>query len=301
MHGPQIALKVDVDTHQGLASGVPRLARMLEAEGVAASFFIAMGPDNSGRAVMRLLRNPGFLEKMRRTKAVQMYGWRTVLSGTLLPARAIALALPSSVRALRSAGFEVGVHGWDHVRWQDEIDALGEEEIRVELSEAFEAYRAIFREDAMSFAAPGWRISPLALKILDSLELSYHSNTRGRTPFRCRVDGEILNTPEIPTTLPTLDEVMGRADLPDAERVLEFYLAQFAADRLNVHTVHAETEGMSQLENFGKLIRALKDRGARFLRMDAVAATLRASELPVCEVVRETLLGRSGWISAQAA
>ncbi len=297
----EVALKVDVDTHQGLATGVPRLARMLGAQGVSASFFIAMGPDNSGRAVIRLLRNPGFLEKMRRTRAVQMYGWRTVLSGTLLPPRPIALALPTVVRGLKSANFEVGVHGWDHVRWQDDIDALGEEGIRVELSEAFEAYRAIFREDAMSFAAPGWRINAVALKFLDAVELSYHSNTRGRTPYRCRVDGEVLNTPEIPTTLPTLDEVIGREDLPDAGKVLEFYLEQFAPDRLNVHTVHAETEGISQLDNFASLIRALKDRGAKFVRLDAVAASLRASELPVCEVVRETLPGRSGWVAAQSA
>ena len=258
----EVALKIDVDTHQGLEVGVPRLARMLTAEGLAASFYVAMGPDNSGRAVVRVLRNPGFLKKMRRTKAVRMYGLRTVLSGTLLPARPIALALPNVVRSLGRAGFEVGVHGWDHVRWQDGIDRLGEAGIRAELNDAFEAYRAIFRERPRSFAAPGWRTNAIALKLLDSMGLSYRSDTRGRTPFRCRVEGEILGAaPEIPTTLPTLDEVMGR-ELPNAAAVLEFYLTQFESDRLNVHTVHAETEGMAQLESFTNLIRALKARGA---------------------------------------
>jgi undecaprenyl phosphate-alpha-L-ara4FN deformylase len=257
----EIALKIDVDTHQGLEVGVPRLARMLAAEGVAASFFIAMGPDNSGRAVVRVLRNRGFLKKMRRTRAVRMYGLRTVLSGTLLPARPIALALPDVVRGLKRAGFEVGVHGWDHVRWQDGIDKLGEAGIRAELGEAFEAYRAIFRQRARSFAAPGWRTNAIALQVLDSMKLSYRSDTRGRTPFRCRVGGQVLGTPEIPTTLPTLDEVMGRADLPNAAAVLEFYLTQFNAGRLNVHTVHAETEGMAELESFTRLVRAEGSRG----------------------------------------
>ena len=64
----EIALKVDVDTHRGLGEGVPRLAAMLREKGVTASFFIAMGPDNSGKAAMRALRNPGFLSKMRRTQ-----------------------------------------------------------------------------------------------------------------------------------------------------------------------------------------------------------------------------------------
>src|SRR5262249_2079297 len=159
----EVALKIDVDTHQGLRDGVPRLARMLVAEGVAASFYIAMGPDNSGRAVVRVLRNPGFLKKMRRTKAIRMYGLRTVTSGALLAARPLALAFPNLVRGLKRSGFEVGVHGWDHVRWQDGIDGLGDVGIRAELGEAFEAYRAIFRERARSFAAPGWRTSAIAL------------------------------------------------------------------------------------------------------------------------------------------
>jgi undecaprenyl phosphate-alpha-L-ara4FN deformylase len=299
VNGLEIALKIDVDTHQGLETGVPRLARILAAEGVAASFFIAMGPDNSGRAVVRVLRNPGFLKKMRRTRAVSMYGLRTVLSGTLLPSRPVALALPDVVRGLKRTGFEVGVHGWDHVRWQDGIDKLGEAGIRAELGDAFEAYRAIFREKARSFAAPGWRTNAIALKALDSMELSYRSDTRGRTPFRCRVGGEILRTPEIPTTLPTLDEVMGREDLPNAAAVQEFYLAQFNADRLNVHTVHAETEGIAELGSFTYLVRALKERGAKFVRLDEVAERLGNAELPVCEVVRATLPGRAGWVAAQ--
>jgi undecaprenyl phosphate-alpha-L-ara4FN deformylase len=299
VNGLEVALKIDVDTHQGLEVGVPRLARMLAAEGVAASFYIAMGPDNSGRAVVRVLRNPGFLKKMRRTKAVRMYGLRTVLSGTLLRARPTALALPDVVRDLARAGFEVGVHGWDHVRWQDGIDKLGDAGIRAELGEAFEAYRAIFRARALGFAAPGWRTNAVALKLLDTMGLNYRSDTRGRTPFRCRVDGKILDTLEIPTTLPTLDEVMGRKDLPDAAAVLEFYLSQIDADRLNVHTVHAETEGMAELENFTNLIRALKARGAKFVQLGTVAARLGRMELPVCEVVRATLPGRAGWIAAQ--
>src|ERR1700733_1899299 len=121
----EIALKVDVDTHRGLGEGVPRLAAMLKEKGVSATFFIAMGPDNSGKAVMRALKNRGFLTKMRRTNAVAMYGLRTVLSGTLLPARQIALSFPQVVSDLADDGFEVGVHGYDHVRWQDHLDSLG--------------------------------------------------------------------------------------------------------------------------------------------------------------------------------
>jgi undecaprenyl phosphate-alpha-L-ara4FN deformylase len=292
-----VALKVDVDTHQGMGEGVPHLLRALTETGVTATFFIAMGPDNSGRAIMRVLRNPGFLKKMRRTRAVAMYGLRTVLSGTLLPARPIALAFPDLMRQLARAGFEVGVHGYDHVLWQDRLDEIGDD-IRREIEEAFEAFRAVMGERSRCFAAPGWRTSSAALRALDAIGLEYRSDTRGRSPYRCAIGSEIFATPEIPTTLPTMDEVMG-PDLPDREAIVRFYLDRISSTALNVHTIHAETEGLGQIETFVALIHALKERGARFVRLREVATTLDRSALPVCEVVRATLPGRAGWISAQ--
>ncbi|MBF6568846.1 MAG: 4-deoxy-4-formamido-L-arabinose-phosphoundecaprenol deformylase [Candidatus Binataceae bacterium] len=296
----EIALKIDVDTHRGLEEGVPRMARALASAGVTASFYIAMGPDNSGRALMRVFKNRGFAGKMMRTRAVSMYGLRTILSGTLLPSRPIALALPGIVRSLADAGFEVGVHGYDHVRWQDRIDDLDEAEIRSELEEAFEAYRAIFRESPRGFAAPGWRTNAIAMKLLDRMGLLYRSDTRGTAPYRCCIEGATFDTPEIPTTLPTLDEVLNRPGLDDTASIVRFYMDRMSPESLNVHTVHAETEGMQQLDCFVALVRAASERGARFVRLADFAAGLKRDELPRGEVIRTTLEGRAGWISAQA-
>src|SRR2546428_12766822 len=114
----RIALKVDVDTHDGLARGVPAIAELLARCGVSASFFIACGPDRMGRRIARLL-DPRFGAKLLRTRAVAVYGWRTLLSGTLLPSRPVATAFPDALRRLAAAGHEVAVHGYDHARWQD--------------------------------------------------------------------------------------------------------------------------------------------------------------------------------------
>lgn len=297
----QVALKIDVDTHEGLKTGVPAMAAMLGREGVTASFFVAMGPDNSGKAIRRVVTNRGFLSKMFRTQAVSMYGWRTILSGTLLKARPVGMAFPNLLRDLMAQGFEVGVHGYDHVRWQDRIDDLGEQGLDHELHDAFEVYRAIFAQEPRGWAAPGWRTNAIAMRRLDRVGLLYRSDTRGREPFRAQVDGEILSTPEIPTTLPTLDEVLGREKLPDAAAIARFYCKQMSADRLNVHTVHAETEGMGQLESFTMLVRELKQAGAEFLRLDAVSSHLDRESLPICPVVRGNLPGRSGWVATQGA
>ena len=295
----QVALKIDVDTHEGLKTGVPAMAAMLGRESVTASFYVAMGNDNSGKAIRRIITNRGFLIKMFRTRAVSMYGWRTILSGTLLKARPVAMAFPNLLRDLADRGFEVGVHGYDHVRWQDRIDELGEPGIAQELADAFEVYRAIFAAHARGYAAPGWRANAISMRLVDRAGLLYHSDTRGSAPFLPQVDGKVLSTPEIPTTLPTLDEVLGRERLPNAAAVARFYLDRMDPARLNVHTVHAETEGIGQLESFTTLIRGLKDTGAEFVRLDTAAARLDRESLPICPVVRATLPGRSGWIAAQ--
>jgi hypothetical protein len=92
---------------------------------------------------------------------------------------------------------------------------------------------------------------------------------------------------------------MGRRDLSDTTALKNFYLGLCKTDALNVHTIHAETEGMGQLESFTALVRALKGRGARFVQLREVASRLDRAELPACQVVRSTLPGRAGWISAQ--
>jgi undecaprenyl phosphate-alpha-L-ara4FN deformylase len=295
----QIALKIDVDTHEGLKTGVPAMARMLRNEGVAASFFVAMGPDNSGKALRRAITNRGFITKMFRTRAVSMYGWRTILSGTLLKARPVAMAFADLLRELDAQGFEVGVHGYDHVRWQDRIDQLGQAGLEQEINDAFEVYRAIFAQEPRAWAAPGWRTNDAAMRLLDRAGTLYRSDTRGTAPFRPQVDGQLLSTPEIPTTLPTLDEVLGRENLPNAEAIARFYTDRMNAEQVNVHTVHAETEGIGQLESFTLLVRALKQLDAEFLRMDAVAAHLDREALPACPVERGHLPGRSGWVATQ--
>ncbi|MEN6509620.1 MAG: 4-deoxy-4-formamido-L-arabinose-phosphoundecaprenol deformylase, partial [Smithella sp.] len=89
-----LGLKIDVDTYWGMRNGVPRLLRTLKDFHVQGTFFLSIGPDNSGRAVLQLIKNPRFLKKMMRTKAASLYGWKTAFYGTLLPAPMIALSLP---------------------------------------------------------------------------------------------------------------------------------------------------------------------------------------------------------------
>ena len=116
----KLALKIDVDTYRGTRVGVPRLVEMLKKHGAGATFLFSLGPDHTGRAITRVFR-PGFMKKVSRTSVLEHYGLRTLLYGTVLPGPDIGLRCADLMRGVRDAGYEVGIHTWDHVRWQDRV------------------------------------------------------------------------------------------------------------------------------------------------------------------------------------
>jgi hypothetical protein len=205
----KVALKIDVDTRSGLDEGVPRLVETLERLQARATFFLSFGPDLLGSCHLQCVSPEGFLKKMLRTRAPSLYGWRTILSGTLLPARLIAIARPELVLEVQQRGHEVGVHAWNHRRWQDELDHLPLSEVRHELKRACEAYQSILGRQPHRTAAPSWRANAHSLTVQDELDLLYSSDCRSGEPFYPRVDGVSFKTLQIPSTLPCPEETDG--------------------------------------------------------------------------------------------
>ncbi len=300
-HVTEVAIKVDVDTHDGARVGIPRLAGIFREAGIAASFFVSMGPDRSGRAILRVLTRKGFLRKMLRTRAASTYGWRTVLSGTLLPSRPIGSAFPELLRSLAAEGHEVGPHGWDHVRWHDRLHRMDEREAREEFEKGLRAVEAVLGRLPEGSAAPGWQCTPASLAVQDALRLFYHSDTRGTEPFVPVAGRRTFRALEIPTTLPTLDEVMG-TDAAAREGLVPFFDRRLLEGRLNVLTVHTETEGMGHAAFLEELLGRWRSRGTRFVRLLDVAARLvapGAEPLPRAEVVWGEIEGRAGRVAMQ--
>jgi len=290
-----LAVKVDVCTHAGMRDGVPALMRLFDDLGIRASFFVCLGPDHSGRAIRRIFR-PGFLGKMLRTNAVGTYGWRTLLYGTLLPGPQIARSFPETVRALVRDGHEVGMHGYDHVYWQDQLPTLTAAAVGAELARARATFTEIIGTPPHAFGAPGWQCTPVSFACEDAAGLAYHSDTRGTAPFIPEMDGRRFRTLDIPTTLPTLDEAYGREGTSAAE-LTSFYMRQLQPG-LNVYTAHAEMEGVRQLPLLRDFLSALRGQ-ATHLRLIDVAA--RLGTVPVARVVPGPIAGRAGTVAWQEA
>jgi undecaprenyl phosphate-alpha-L-ara4FN deformylase len=291
--GVRVALKIDVDTFRGTRDGVPALLEDLAAAGVKASFFFTLGPDNSGRAVLRVFRKRGFLAKMLRTNAARMYGWRTALYGTLLPAPEIGRRCRATLEAVQAAGHEVGLHAWDHVTWQDRLDRMGRPAVEAQLDRGIAAFEEIFGARPRGFAAPAWFCTGEAFAALDARGFDYLSVSRGRTvPFYPRVAGRALATLEVPTTLPTLDEELGRDGI-SPDNYVSRLVARYRPGRHEVLTVHAETEGLAYRHLFQDLLRRHREIGVATGTVGELAAEARAAARPG-EIGYGEVAGRAG-------
>lgn len=291
----QLALRVDVDTWLGLREGVPRLLELFNRYSIRASFFVTFGPDRSGRALKRLIR-PSFIAKMWRTNPFKLYGFKTLLAGTLLPSKLVGEGEPALLKDIVAEGHELGIHGYDHVRWQDGVEGMDESDIEAEFSKALGAYERILGERPVSSAAPGWRCTPLSLAAQDRFAFLYASDVRGSSAFLPVDNGLCFSTLQLPTTLPTLDELLGRrSDINE-------YLLSCLKDEFNSHTIHAEVEGRSYASLFESLIRDIVRKKVNFVRLRDLAEKVLnggAPEPPRLSVVRQRIPGRSGWVSCQ--
>jgi undecaprenyl phosphate-alpha-L-ara4FN deformylase len=296
----RLALKVDVDTLVGFQEGVPALLEMLAAAGVPASFFVAMGPDHSGRAIRRLFTHKGFLHKMLRTGAPRLYGLKTMLYGTLLPGPAIAAAAPDLLRAIPAAGHELGVHGYDHVYWQDRLPGLSQAAVAAELCQAQKVFLEIMGHRAISFAAPGWQCTPAALDALVAERFYYLSNTRGSAPYFPRVGARSWPVLEIPTTLPTMDELLG-LDGRTPAAVNDEILRRLETGGTHVLTIHAEVEGRVCRREFNQLLHQVQDQEIHFIRLLDYARELwqQPEQIARSAMAPGTLPGRAGTVLCQ--
>jgi undecaprenyl phosphate-alpha-L-ara4FN deformylase len=293
-----IALKIDVDTLRGTRAGVPALLRALQRAGAAATFLFSLGPDHTGRAIRRVFR-PGFLSKVSRTSVLEHYGLRTLLYGTLLPGPDIAGRAGAQMRAARDAGFEVGVHCFDHVAWQDQLQRRDAQWTANQMRRAVEQFERVFGTAPRVHGAAGWQMNETALALEEQLGFSYASDTRGSEPFWPLIAGRRGRVPQLPTTLPTLDELIG-LDAVTAGNVHAVLLERTrVAQAPQVFTLHAELEGMKLLPVLERLLSGWRAQGHELVSLAALRASLDTAALPECAIADGTVPGRSGTLACQ--
>ena len=294
-----LVLKVDVDTLRGTREGVPRLARLFKDTGANATFLCSLGPDHTGRAIKRIFR-PGFMKKVSRTSVIEHYGIRTLLYGTLLPGPDIGKLCSTILRNVQNEGFETGIHTYNHILWQDYVKDKNVAWTQQQMQLAFDTYEQIFRQKARTFGAAGWQMNEHAFMLEDEFNFIYCSDTRGSSPFLPMIGDHPITCPQFPTTLPTLDELLGRNGItPEnvAEHLLD--LTSDTPEYGHVYTLHAELEGLKLFPVMEKLLNGWKAQGYNLCSLNDLATRLDFSALPYCKVLQSEIPGRSGTLSIQ--
>ncbi len=296
----KLALKIDVDTYRGTREGVPRLVESLQRHHADATFLFSLGPDNTGRAIKRVFR-PGFMSKVTRTSVVEHYGIKTLMYGTLLPAPDIGRECAGLMRSVRDAGFEVGVHTWDHIRWQDHVAGKDFAWTAAEMQKSVQRFEEIFGQQPRTHGAAGWQMNDHAFGLEQDYGFDYASDCRGTEPFFPIVARQALKVPQLPTTLPTLDELIGLDQLT-AGNVHEHLLQLTATGSGNhVYTLHAEMEGMRLRPVFERLLVGWREQGYELTSVRNQFASLDLALLPKHPVEWGSIPGRSGDLALQGA
>ena len=295
----RISLKVDVDTYRGTLEGVPALLRLFDRHQVRATFLFSLGPDHTGRALRRVLR-PGFLKKVRRTSVASHYGFKTLMYGVLLPGPHIGRRAGALMRSIADAGHEVGIHCYDHVRWQDFVAQRDAAWTRREMQRAADAFQAVFGRPARVHGAAGWQLNPHTLSLEEELGFPYASDVRGESAFFPVFEGVESRCLQIPTTLPTLDELIGRDGITQENVHKHVYfesLRQLPGG--HVYTLHAELEGMQLLPVMEKLLELWRKDEAELCTLEDHYSSLDTSALPRHRIEWGRVEGRSGRLAVQ--
>ena len=278
----RIALKIDVDTYRGTLHGVPKLIELLQRYDASATFFFTLGPDQSGC-------------ETRSTSLSRHYDLTTRVYGRLLPSPNISVRCAEIIRQVGCTGFEVGIHAWNRVRWEKCIHNAENPWVEGEMAKACARFEELFAAPPRAHAAGGWKMNRHALRLTQRLGFSYASDCRGCHPFIPVIDGELVACPQIPTTLPTLDELLALEPKYSAEQAVD-RIAQLSSAIAGDHvfTLRAELEGMKFTKAFERLLASWKNDNHSLVPLRDIRATLDLAGLPRHSVSLVDTPGRRG-------
>ena len=297
----RLALKVDVQTYRGTLEGVPSLMEVLRRHGAQATFLFSLGTEHTGARLLRM--GSAALRRVGNRPLLSHYGAKTLRYGTVLPSPDIGRRCADVMRTVRDAGFEVGIHAWDSARWRKAAAVSDAHWTLEHMQRAVDRFEEIFGMPPQVHGAAGWQMNTHAYRLTQRLGFDYCSDTRGIHPFLPVVNAELIACPQIPTTLPALDELLARDGMSpaNAASLLVKATRTLPAPAGHVHTLSAELEGMELLPLFEQILHAWRTDGMDLLSLNTYFAAARAETLPRHRVEIGRLDGFASAVALQGA
>jgi|GEM_PF-7006369 len=267
-----LALKIYANTQKSYVEGVPRVLDLLDEARAHGSFFFGMGTENTGSAMGKLFgESPPIVD-----------------------------ASPGILRDANKRGHDCGVCGWNPLEWEARLAKIRDTTLETGIRRAVEAFTRMTGFRPNGFAAPGWQVNYISLRVQDTMRFAYCSDTFGFHPYLPRLSWKTFATPQIPDTLPPAEAALKGAQGAQTDERLRA-LGDSLADGLSVLPMNAGAAGSPSLrEPLRDFLLRLRDEGVEFITLEKVAKTLRAEILPVCDIVTLKAHGMPRPVAAQS-
>ena len=241
----KLGLRVAVNTLVGAEQGVPALLKLFDEYQIQASFFFATGADKSGRLLDRV-KQPWYPHLPLTSR----------LYGLVLMPPQISREAAEIMRSVAAAGHETGILCHDRARWIKGLAYADERWTRTELNRAIHDYFSVFGYQPKSMASAGWQTNPHLIRLQQEMGFDYACDVRGKSAFIPVLQDIESSCPQLPTTLPTLGELLNQGGDITLKNVHEYLYAesQHILPYGHVYACDAEMEGMTYLPVMEKLI-----------------------------------------------
>ena len=269
----RVALRVEVNSLRGLRQGVPNLMRLFSEYQVRASFFFPLGHDHAGRSPISTWRNRSQL------------GLSALGFGTLIPAPSLGSEARDMMALARANGHEVGLFGLSPLQWARRLAHADEAWVGQQCETLWSSYLRLGGEGPSALATPGWQVNPALLPELTDTRYRYTSLTRGKLPYQPVLQGKRSAVPEIPTTLPTVSELLGQPGV-SADNVHEYLYAEsrHLLPAGHVFAASAEREGIALLGLMENLLVMWKGQDGSVRALGDVLNEIDLATLPSHQV-----------------
>lgn len=295
-----IGIRVDIDFEIGLVKGVPHLLKLFEKYGIKATFFVTMGHDGFKHNTKRL-NSTNYLKRVlsfNPVKIISMFGLSYLVKQFFGYVGNVGGDHSDMLRRIVKEGHELGVHGYNHFWWAENIWNCETQAVREEMNKGLDAFKNATGIEANVWASPNWRCSKDSLHLVDEFGFLYGADCRGKHPFLPMDHNWQGKTIQLPITLPCLHEVKQYLARNTHERIIHELLSHITLP-FNVLCIHGYYEGILERELFIRFIHAVKSKGVQFFPLKQVFERINKSSVPLCKVTRKTLPGGRGEISFQ--
>ncbi|MCG8056780.1 MAG: hypothetical protein AB2688_15830 [Candidatus Thiodiazotropha taylori] len=241
----KLGLRIAVNTLVGAVQGVPALLELFDQYQIKASFFFATGPDISGRLTNRS-QQPWYAHLPLSSR----------LYGLLIKPPSIVEEAGKRLLAVAAAGHETGILCHDRGRWLKGLAHADEAWTRKELLKAVDSYTDLFGSRPNCMASAGWQTNPHLLCLQQELGFDYASDVRGKSAFLPLLQNIQSSCPQLPTTLPTISELLRQGGEINLQNVHEYLYAesQHILPHGHIYACDAEVEGITHLDVLEKLL-----------------------------------------------